>query len=46
MHNISRKYFSQQIFQYSNKHKNFKKKKKKKKNKGRHRKYHGMRRDV
>jgi hypothetical protein len=43
MHNISRKYFSQQIFQYSNKHKNFKKKKKKKKNKGRQIKNHEKR---
>jgi hypothetical protein len=39
MHNISRKYLNQQIFQYS-------KSKKTLKNNGRHNEDHGMRRDV
>jgi len=39
MHNISREYSNQQIFQYSKKHKNLK-------NNERHNEDHGMRRDV
>jgi hypothetical protein len=39
MHNISRKYYNQQLFQYSKKHKKLKRTQE-------DTKYHGMRRDV